>query len=725
MNSYKIIKSNLRPGYFSGLFEPTATFSIEIKQLRPLSEQSLNDLKSYISQIYKSDNCFGSSIDEWPDCYLLNSVEKNSNHLVNWIAALCIGLQRQSFDPVSQARIISIKNSNIEIALPYYRPNVVQAALNFTLEFILVVGSLNKNQEKINGIIKKINKWINYSQSNGLSPSTLKFALAAKSIDLPITVNPPVLTVGYGRNKRRYFGGLTDFTSTIATHIAKNKFHTLQVLAKAQLPIPKSFLCKTKASVIETANKLGFPLVAKAPNLDQGVGVYPHIQNITDLLSCYEKIIQFSKKGVLLESYIEGDDYRLLVVNGKMKIATKRLPPFVIGDGSSKVSELILKLNLDPRRGFGNRSMMKKVLVDDALIELLNISSLTLDSVIEKDKKIFLSNLANISQGGSAEDVTSIIHPDNIVLAQRAAEAIGLDIAGVDFISKDISKSWLDIGGAIIEVNAQPGFRPHWLGSPDRDIIFEILKESFDEYRSLPKIAFYIGQNVPLIAAMTREIFMQNNDKVGLSSSHGVWVDHDVICRSNPNKFKSAIALLEEKKLDVCLSEIDLRTINDYGFPCGNFDVFVIQYGQVSFIKNCNEETKEIYEDAFKRANEVIMFVEDYIKIKKLRIAIDETKVILLNVGRGNIHQIQHEQNGGKTAMLDFVSGEAWIEFSAGNTAKLLSRMTKINLTNHFVDSKDEIFSKSMLTSAALAWTSNIDQDVIIRAISNCAKMKS
>jgi cyanophycin synthetase len=368
---------------------------------------------------------------------------------------------------------------------------------------------------------------------------------------------------------------------------------------------------------------------------------------------------------------------------------------------------------------------MKKVIVDENLIKTLNDFSLNLDSIIQKGKKVFLSNLANISQGGSAEDVTSIIHKDNIVLAQRAAQAIGLDIAGVDFISKDISKSWFKNGGAVIEVNAQPGFRPHWLASPEKDVIFEIVKESFDELDSNLLITLFIGKSAPLTAAMTREIWRANNKNVGLSTSQGVWVNDDLIYEADSDKYKSVRTLFGERNLDVCLAEVDLRTINEYGYPCASFDAISISHGQISSIKNCNQETKEIYEDGLIRSKAIFIFVEDFIKMKKLNFDFDESKVILLNIGRGNRYQIGHELNGGKTVKLEFVNGEAWVEFSEGATNKLLSKITKINLTNKIDDIKDQAFARALLMSVSIAWASSIDQTVISNAVSNCVKMKA
>lgn len=299
-------------------------------------------------------------------------------------------------------------------------------------------------------------------ESSRLGPSTGSIIEEAESRGIPwIRLNKYSLCqLGYGRNQKRIQATVTSQTSSIGVDIAKDKEDTKYLLAQAEIPVPKGDIVRSEAGLKEVCQELGFPLVIKPIDGNHGRGVTTDIQNWEQALIGFE-IAKRISSSVIVEQFIKGEDYRILVINHRMVAAAKRLPAQVIGDGIQSVAQLIEITNSDPRRGFGHEKVLTSIHVDDITIKQLSVQNLTLESVPFKSQTVVLKDTANLSTGGTSVDVTDSVHPSIVFMAERISRIVGLDICGIDFMTTDISSPVNETRGAVIEVNAGPGFRMH------------------------------------------------------------------------------------------------------------------------------------------------------------------------------------------------------------------------------------------------------------------------
>ncbi len=295
-----------------------------------------------------------------------------------------------------------------------------------------------------------------------LGPSTGSLVEEAASRGMPwFRLNKYSLCqIGYGANQKRIQATVTSQTSSIGVEIACDKEDTKYMLEKAEIPIPKGEVIKTEAGLKDAIDYLGYPLVIKPINGNHGRGITTNIRNYDEALFAFNAAKEVSRS-VIVEKFITGDDYRLLVINYKLVAAAKRTPAGVTGDGVSTIQQLIDEVNKDPRRGYGHEKVLTQIHIDKMTEEILHSKNLTLDDVIPKGEFLKLKDTANLSTGGTATDVTDIVHPYNVLMAERIAKIIGLDICGIDLMASDISLPTNETGGAVLEVNAAPGFRMH------------------------------------------------------------------------------------------------------------------------------------------------------------------------------------------------------------------------------------------------------------------------
>ena len=277
-----------------------------------------------------------------------------------------------------------------------------------------------------------------------------------------------IVLFGQGCRQMRMRESVTGRTSTLAFSIARSKATTNRILREQGLPATRQVLVTAVADAVRAAQQIGYPVVVKPNDRGKGINVSVGLGDETAVRTAAQKVLR-GGNAVLVEAVAPGDDHRMLVIKGRLVAAAKRLPGRVIGDGVHTVAELIDEVNRDPERGVGFTKRFVRLELDDEAQRQLNAAGLTPASVPAKDQIVLLRGTANISTGGTAVDMTPVVHPDNRLAAERAALAVGLDIAGVDFITPDISRSWREVGAAICEVNPSPGLRPHWIsqGSPD------------------------------------------------------------------------------------------------------------------------------------------------------------------------------------------------------------------------------------------------------------------
>ena len=288
---------------------------------------------------------------------------------------------------------------------------------------------------------------------------------------------------GTGSTLKRFRSLSASSTSLLAARIAGSKDLTNTLLRRGGIPVPRSMTVHSVEEAHNVANLVGFPVVLKPVHGNKGRSVYVNIQNHHDLDRIYLRIPTSPKTGVQIEEHLTGNDYRLLVVDGRTIAVNQRFPPVVVGDGHQTIRQLIDDLNRDPQRTPAWTTPLQPVDVNDQTIETLRSFALDLDDVLEPGRPIPVKSTSNVSTGGSTTDVTDDLHPDNAAVAGLAARIIGLDIAGVDLILPHISRSIWETGGGIIEINSGPGLVDHYNpveGTP-RDIGTPIISMLYPE----------------------------------------------------------------------------------------------------------------------------------------------------------------------------------------------------------------------------------------------------
>ncbi|QCR21448.1 cyanophycin synthetase [Pontibacter sp. SGAir0037] len=311
-------------------------------------------------------------------------------------------------------------------------------------------------------IVQDIAKLHQIREDEYFGPSTEAIVVEAVSRNIPYINNHSrrLIQLGYGIHQRHIQAAMTSSTSCFGVESAGDKHATKMILEDAGVPVPKGLIVRNAEELVEAVAELGYPIVTKPLDGNQGKGASINIPTWKDALKGLSEAQRYSQN-VMVEQFIEGADYRLLVINGKFIAAAKRTPAMVVGDGVSSIQQLIKEVNKDPRRGIGHEKALTHIKVDLLTRSILKEKGLTLKSVLPAGEILYLKSTANLSTGGTATDVTDLVHPYNVLMAERIAGIIGLDICGIDVMTSDIAIPLPETRGAVIEVNAAPGLRMH------------------------------------------------------------------------------------------------------------------------------------------------------------------------------------------------------------------------------------------------------------------------
>jgi len=406
----------------------------------------------------------------------------------------------------------------------------------------------------------ELEAFIRYAQRRELGPSTASLAAAADARGIPwIRLNRySLLQLGHGKYQKRIQATTTGNTSNIAVDLASDKEETNEILRDLGLPVPTQRLVRTAREAVRAAERMGTPVVIKPFDGNHGRGVSVNLRTAEEIEVAFDKAREHSRS-VLVESHIQGYDHRILVVAGKVVAAAKRVPGHVVGDGRHTIEELVDIVNEDPRRGVGHEKVLTRIEFDHQADRLLAQKSYDRQTVPEAGEVVYLRTTANLSTGGTAIDVTDIMHPDNKRMAERAIAAIGLDVGGVDFLTTDIADSYRDTGGAICEINAGPGFRMHVApseGEP-RDVAGPVIEMLFPEGTpaTIP-IASITGTNGKTTTSrMLAHIMKMAGYTVGLSSTDGVYIDGQLSVEGDMTGPVSARIILRDPSVDAAVLE--------------------------------------------------------------------------------------------------------------------------------------------------------------------------
>ena len=418
-------------------------------------------------------------------------------------------------------------------------------------------------------------------EATRLGPSTGSIVEEAIARDIPwIRLNNQSLVqLGYGKNQVRFRATMTEKTSCIAVDIASNKEETKRLLQEQAIPVAKGITISSTEGVDEAIRRVGFPLVFKPLDGNHGRGISINIKNREDAVEAYEFAARISRK-VIVERYVTGYDFRVLVIDNKMVAAALRDPAHVKGDGTSTVQQLIDIENTDPRRGYGHENVLTLITVDRDTLDLLEKKGYTLDSVPAAGEKVFVKSTANLSTGGTSVDVTDHVHPQNIFICERISKIIGLDICGIDIMAENLTEPLTETGGVVLEVNAAPGFRMHIAPSEGlpRNVAGHVIDMLYPQGKSsrIPIIAVTGTNGKTTTTRLIAHIVKNNGHRVGFTTSDGIYVQNTMMLKGDTTGPVSSEFILKDPTVDFAVLETARGGILRSGLGFGFCDIGVV-----------------------------------------------------------------------------------------------------------------------------------------------------
>ena len=501
-----------------------------------------------------------------------------------------------------------------------------------------------------------------------LGPSTGCIVEEAAKRGIPyIRLNKHSLVqLGYGIHQKRIRATIASTTSNIAVDIACDKEETKALLEAAEIPVPSGTVVRTEAGLEEAVEKYGYPLVIKPIDGNHGKGNTTNITNWDQALTAFAAAQKYGRSSIV-EKFITGYDFRILVINYKFICAALRTPASVTGDGVSSIQHLIDETNKDPRRGYGHEKVLTQITVDQFTHKILEEKNYTLDTVPPKGELVLVKPTANLSTGGTSKDVTDEVHPTNVFMCERIAKIIGLDICGIDIMASDLRTPVTENGGAILEVNAAPGFRMHIEPSEGiaRNVAEPVVDMLFPKGSAgrIPIIAITGTNGKTTTTRITAHIAKSAGKKVGYSTSDGVYIQNQLMMKGDCTGPISSQFVLKDPTVDFAVLECARGGILKNGLAFQNCDVAIVTnvaedhmgLGGINSLDQMAKLKAVVPESVFPHGYAVLNADDDlvYAMRKDLR-----CNVALFSMDENNKRIKEHCKAGGLAAVLenDYIS---------------------------------------------------------------------
>lgn len=420
--------------------------------------------------------------------------------------------------------------------------------------------------------------------NSALGPSTEAIVKEAEARQIPWTMlnARAMLQLGYGVHQKRLQATLTDNSGILGVELACDKEGTKTILRDAGVPVPRGTVIQYLDDLEEAIKEVGgYPIVIKPLDGNHGRGITIDINSWVEAEEAYDLASGASKtRTVIVERYYRGSDHRVLVINGKLVAVAQRIPAHVIGDGRSTIEELIEITNQDPNRGEGHDNVLTRITVDRTASVVLQRQGFSLSTVLDRGEIAYLRATANLSTGGVAIDRTDDIHPENIWLCQRVAKIIGLDIAGIDVVTPDITKPLREVDGVIVEVNAAPGFRMHV--SPSKGLprnvcapVMDMLFPSGSPCR-IPIIAITGTNGKTTTTRLSAHIQRQTGKNVGFTTTDAIYINEYVVEKGDNTGPQSAKVILQDPTVEIAVLETARGGILRAGLAFDHCDIGIV-----------------------------------------------------------------------------------------------------------------------------------------------------
>ncbi|PAT41136.1 cyanophycin synthetase [Vandammella animalimorsus] len=476
-------------------------------------------------------------------------------HVLQFAAAV---LQQEAGVAIGFARTVPTSEAGVyQVVVEYREEAVGRQAIDAALA--LLQAALGQAQAAFDGATV-IDALRELDEHERLGPSTGSIAQAALARGIPLRrlTRGSLVQFGWGSRQRRIQAAEVDATSTVAESIAQDKELTKKLLLAAGVPVPLGRPVASLDEAWQVAQEVGLPVVAKPQDGNQGKGVTVNIQTRAELEAAYRAAEKYG--AVMVEKYLPGQDYRLLVVGSRLAAAARREPPQVIGDGQHSVRELVDIVNLDPRRSDGHATSLTRIRLDDIALGQLQLQGLTPESVPEPGRKVVLRHNANLSTGGSATDVTDSVHPAVAASAVAAAQMVGLDICGVDVVCESVERPLEEQAGGVVEVNAAPGLRMHLAPSfgqprPIGKYVVDMLFEKGNDGR-IPLVSVTGTNGKTTTARLIAHLLMAHGLTTGMTNTDGIYINGRQIESGDCSGPRSARNVLFHPLVDAAVLEV-------------------------------------------------------------------------------------------------------------------------------------------------------------------------
>ncbi len=476
--------------------------------------------------------------------------------MVHALEFAALGLQAQAGCPVTFSRTTATLDPGVYQVVVEYSEEAV-GRLAFDLAETLCKAALDDTPFDLEDALARLRE---LDEDERLGPSTGAIVQAAVTRGIPYRrlTTGSLVQFGWGSKQRRIQAAETDRSSAIAESIAQDKELTKKLLDAGGVPVPLGRPAANAEDAWAAACEIGVPVVVKPQDGNQGKGISVNLTTREQVLAAYKAAFEISED-VLVERFLPGHDFRMLVVGDKLVAAARREPPLVVGDGVHTVRQLVEQVNSDPRRGTGHATSLTKIRFDDIALARLAEQGYSADSVPPKGVRAILRNNANLSTGGTATDVTDDVHPDMAASAIAAAQMVGLDVCGIDVVCDTVLKPLQDQGGGIVEVNAAPGLRMHLSPSFGKGrkvgeaIIAQMFAEGDDARIPIVAVAGTNGKTTTV--RLTAHLLGTAGNRVGMTNSDGVYVQGKRIDTGDCSGPKSARNILLHPDVDAAVFE--------------------------------------------------------------------------------------------------------------------------------------------------------------------------
>ncbi|MDP2962486.1 MAG: cyanophycin synthetase [Sulfurimicrobium sp.] len=538
---------------------------MEVSRIRALRGPNLWSKRTAIEAIVSCNECL---IEDMPGFELrlrsrfpeIGSLQPAGHDeaisMAHALTLATLGLQVQAGCPVTFSRTAMTTEEGVfQVVVEYSEEKVGRLAFELAQE--LCRAAATDTQFDLADALARLH---DLDESERLGPSTGSIVQAAHARGIPSRrlTSGSMVQFGWGSRQRRIQAAETDRTSAISEAIAQDKELTKMLLDAAGVPVPQGRPVSDAEDAWAAACEIGGPVVVKPRDGNQGKGVAVNVETRERVLAAYAASSEISDD-IMVERYVPGYDFRLLVVGNQLVAAARRDPPHVIGDAIHTVRELVEQVNSDPQRGEGHATSLTKIRFDDIALATLATQGYDADAVPPKGARVLLRNNANLSTGGSATDVTDDVHPDLAARAVAAAQMIGLDIGGIDMVCDGVHRALEEQGGAVIEVNAAPGLRMHIAPSfgKGRAVGEAIISNMFGEGEDgrIPVVAVSGTNGKTTTVRLISHLLTQNGLRVGMTNSDGVYIEGKRIDTGDCSGPKSARTVLLHPDVDAAVLE--------------------------------------------------------------------------------------------------------------------------------------------------------------------------